>query len=302
MSLGAAEQVQLEVEGTETAGGGLGRDAWYRLKRNPAFWVGGVLLGLFLAMALLAPLIAPHGPSDRVGSLAAVPPGPSREFWFGLDEQGRDLFSRIVYGSRLSLLVGVVSVGIGLAFGLVIGAVAGYWGGRVDGFLMRVMDLMLAIPGFLLAIGLVVLLGRGLFQIMFAIGITTVPIFARLLRGSILAQRESDYVLAARAVGTPGSRILLVHIMPNAIAPVIVQATLAMATAIIDVAGLSFIGLGPNDPGLPEWGTILAQNAARLQNAAHLVFFAGFAVTLSVLAFNLVGDALREAIDPKLRA
>jgi ABC-type dipeptide/oligopeptide/nickel transport system permease subunit len=302
MSIGAAEQIELQVDGEVAAGGGLGRDAWYRLKRNPSFWMGATLLALFVLMALLAPLIAPHGPGDRVGNLASVPPGPSREFWFGLDEQGRDLFSRIVYGSRLSLLVGIVSVGIGLAFGLVIGAVAGYLGGRVDGFLMRLMDLMLAIPGFLLAIGLVVLLGRGLFQIMFAIGITTVPIFARILRGSILAQRESDYVLAARAVGTPGSRILMVHIMPNAIAPVIVQATLAMATAIIDVAGLSFIGLGPNDPGLPEWGTILAQNAARLQNAAHLVFFAGFAVTLSVLAFNLVGDALREAIDPKLRA
>jgi len=160
----------------------------------------------------------------------------------------------------------------------------------------------LSIPGFLLAIGLVTLLGRGLFQIMFAIGITTVPIFARLLRGSILAQREADYVLAARSVGTPGLRLLTVHILPNSIAPVIVQATLAMATAIIDVAGLSFLGLGPNDPGLPEWGKFLAENASRLQNSAHLVFFPGFAVVFSVLAFNLLGDALREAIDPKLRA
>ncbi len=174
-------------------------------------------------------------------------------------------------------------------------------GGRVDGLIMRLMDIMLSIPGFLLAIGLVTLLGRGLFQIMFAIGVTTVPVFARLLRGSILAQREADYVLAARSVGTPGSRVLLRHILPNAIAPVIVQATLAMATAIIDVAGLSFVGLGPNDPSLPEWGAMLAQNAARLQNAAHLVFFPGFAIVFSVLAFNLLGDALRESIDPKMR-
>ena len=287
---------------SEAKASSLWKDAWQRLKRNPGFWVGAGLLSLFLLVALFAPLVAPHDPNARVGSLAAVPPGPSREFFLGLDEQGRDLLSRLIYGARLSLLVGVVSVGIGLAFGLLIGAFAGYIGGRLDGFLMRVMDLMLAIPSFLLAIGLVVLLGRGLFQIMFAIGITQVPIFARLLRGSILAQREADYVLAARSVGSPGRRILLVHILPNAIAPVIVQATLAMATAIIDVAGLSFIGLGPNDPGLPEWGSILAQNAARLQNAAHLVIFAGFAVVISVLAFNLVGDALREAIDPRLKA
>ena len=166
---------------------------------------------------------------------------------------------------------------------------------------MRLMDVMLAFPGFLLAVGLVTVLGRGLWQIMLAVGITNIPIFARLLRGSILSQRESDYVLAARSVGTPGRRLLMVHILPNSLAPVIVQATLAMATAIIDVAGLSFVGLGPQDPGLPEWGKILADNASRLESSSHLVFFPGFAVVLSVLALNLIGDGLREAIDPKLR-
>ncbi len=297
MSVAQAEAKELEVEQPS----GLWSDAWRRLRRNPAAWAGAGLLAVFIVVAIAAPLIAPYGPQERVGDLASVPPGPSREYLFGLDEQGRDLLSRIIYGARLSLIVGVVSVGIGLSLGLVLGALAGYLGGRVDSIIMRLMDIMLSIPGFLLAIGLVTLLGRGLFQIMFAIGITTVPVFARLLRGSILAQREADYVLAARSVGTPGHRLLLVHILPNALAPVIVQATLAMATAIIDVAGLSFVGLGPNDPGLPEWGAILAQNAARLQNAAHMVFFAGFAIVFSVLAFNLLGDALRESIDPKMR-
>ncbi|MBA2557163.1 MAG: ABC transporter permease [Chloroflexi bacterium] len=297
MSIAQAEASELALEQPA----GLWRDAWLRLRHNPAAWAGAGLLLLFIVAALAAGLLSPYGPQERVGALASVPPGPSREFLFGLDEQGRDQLSRIIYGARLSLVVGVVSVGIGLSFGLVLGAVAGYVGGRVDGLIMRLMDIMLSIPGFLLAIGLVTLLGRGLFQIMFAIGVTTVPVFARLLRGSILAQREADYVLAARSVGTPGSRVLLRHILPNAIAPVIVQATLAMATAIIDVAGLSFVGLGPNDPSLPEWGAMLAQNAARLQNAAHLVFFPGFAIVFSVLAFNLLGDALRESIDPKMR-
>jgi peptide/nickel transport system permease protein len=298
VSIAEAEASQLAVEQPS----GLWSDAWRRVRRNPAAWVGAGLLLFFVICAVFAPVIAPYGPQESVGSLAAVPPGPSAEYPFGLDEQGRDVLSRIIYGARLSLLVGVVSVAIGLSLGMVLGAISGYFGGRVDGVIMRFMDLMLSIPGFLLAIGLVTLLGRGLFQIMFAIGITTVPIFARLLRGSILAQREADYVLAARSVGTPGLRLLTVHILPNSIAPVIVQATLAMATAIIDVAGLSFLGLGPNDPGLPEWGKFLAENAARLQNSAHLVFFPGFAVVFSVLAFNLLGDALREAIDPKLRA
>jgi peptide/nickel transport system permease protein len=166
---------------------------------------------------------------------------------------------------------------------------------------MRLMDVMLSIPPFLLAIGLVTLLGRGLFQIMIAVGLTTVPLFARLLRGSILAQREADYVLAARSLGAPGRRLLLRHILPNSISPVIVQATLAMATAIIDVAALSFVGLGPADPALPEWGKMLADNASRLDQGLHLVLFPGLAIVISVLGLNMIGDGLREAIDPKLK-
>lgn len=297
MSLAEAEAVELELEQPS----GLLREAMGRLRRNPGALAGMALIGAFVVLAVAAPLIAPYGPDERVAGLASNPPGPSAEFWFGLDEQGRDLYSRLIFGARLSLLIGVVAVAVGLSAGMVLGSVAGYFGGKVDAVIMRGMDVLLAFPSFLLAIGLVTILGRGLGQVMIAVGVTNIPIFARLLRGAILAQRESDYVLAARSLGTPGHRILLRHLLPNSVAPVIVQATLAGATAIIDVAGLSFLGLGPAVPGLPEWGLILSQNAGRLAQSVHLVVFPGFAIVLSVLGLNLIGDGLREAIDPKLR-
>lgn len=298
MSIGAVEARELELEQPS----GLWRDAWQRFRRNPSAIAGVVILALFIVIAVLAPAVAPYGANEQVGPLNnSDPAGPSSEFRLGLDEQGRDQLSRIIYGARLSLLVGLVSVAVGLTIGMVLGAAAGYLGGWVDTLIMRFMDIMLSIPSLLLAIGLVTVLQPGLVQIMVAVGIVNVPIFARLLRGGILHQKESDYVLAARSVGTSGGRLLGVHILPNSIAPVIVQATLAMATAIIDVAGLSFLGLGPADPSLPEWGKMLADNAARLQQSAHLVIFPGFAIVLSVLGLNLIGDGLREAIDPKLR-
>lgn len=298
MSLAEAEAVELQLERPS----GLWRDAFDRFKRNPGALVGVVLLTIFIVAAIFAPAIAPHDPNRQVGPLATNPQGPTEGHLLGLDEQGRDLFSRIVFGARLSLLVGLVSVLVGLTLGLVLGALSGYAGGWVDFSIMRLIDLMLSVPALLLAIGLVTILGRGLFQIMLAVGIVQVPVFARLLRGGILGQKEADYVLAARSLGVPGRRILLVHILPNSIAPVIVQATLAMATAIIEVAALSFVGLGPNDPGLPEWGKILAENANRLQQSAHLVLFPGAAIVISVLGINLIGDGLREAIDPKLKS
>lgn len=298
MSITEAEAVQLAFERPA----GLWRDARERFVRNPAALVGVFLVLVFVLAAIFAPAIAPYEPRAQVGPLATNPAGPGDGFIMGLDEQGRDQFSRILFGLRLSLLVGVVSVIVGLSLGLVFGALAGYLGKGVDFAIMRVMDLMLSIPGFLLAIGIVTLLGPGLFQIMFAVGMVQVPTFARLLRGSILGQKEADYVLAARSVGVPGRRLLLGHILPNSIAPVIVQATLAMATAIIEVAALSFVGLGPQDPGLPELGKMLADNANRLEQSAHLVFFPGLAIVISTLGINLIGDGLREAIDPKLRS
>jgi len=297
MSVAEAEAQELQLEQPA----GLWRDALDRFRHNPAAMAGLVVLVLLVLIAVFAPLLSRFGPNQQVGPLTTDPAGPSGEFWFGLDRQGKDLFSRLIYGTRLSLLVGLVSVAVGFSIGMVLGAVSGYLGGWVDNLIMRVMDVMLSIPSLLLAIGLITVLGRGLFQIMLAVGIVNVPIFARLLRSGIIAQRESDYVTAARSLGAPGRRLLLVHILPNSLAPVIVQATLAMATAIIDVAGLSFLGLGPADPGLPEWGRILAENASRLESGAHLVFFPGFAIVISVLSINLIGDGLRESLDPKLR-
>ena len=299
MSIAEAEVQELHLERPSS----LSRDALDRFRHNKAAMVGVVVIVLLVLIAIFAPLIAPYGPQEQVGPLdSSDPAGPSAEHWMGLDEQGRDVFSRVVYGARLSLLVGLVSVGFGLSFGLALGALAGYFGGWVETIIMRTMDIMLAIPALLLAVGLVALLGRGLFQIMIAVGITTIPVFARLLRGSILAQRQSDYVLAARSLGVRGRRLLAVHILPNALAPLIVQATLVMATAIIDVAGLSFLGLGPAEPGLPEWGKMLADNATRLDRATHLVIFPGAAIVISVLGLNLIGDGLRESIDPKMRS
>jgi peptide/nickel transport system permease protein len=293
--------VEIEAREVSFAGsGGLWSDAWRRLRRNPAAIVGFVLVGFFVMLALFAPLIAPYDPREQ-GPLSGAFDGPSRDHLLGLDALARDEFSRIVYGARFSLIIGIVSVTVGLSIGLVLGATAGYVGGWIDSLIMRCMDVMLSIPGFLMAIAIVALLGPGLWQIMIAVGVTQIPIFARLLRGSVLAQRENDFVLAARSVGVPKRQILSSHILPNAISPVIVQATLALATAIIDVAGLGFLGLGPQDPATPEWGTMLADVNRYFQSGPHLAIAPGVAIVISVLGFNLIGDGLREALDPKLR-
>jgi peptide/nickel transport system permease protein len=293
-----AREVQLEAPT-----GGLWREAWRRLRRNPAAIVGFVLVLAFVFAALFASVIAPFGPREQNLSLLrdGCCPGPSTEHLLGVDQLGRDEFTRILFGARFSLLIGVVSVAVGLSVGLVLGAIAGYLGGIVDSVIMRVMDVMLSIPGLLLAIGIVAALGPGLTQIMIAVGATQIPIFARLLRGSVLAQRENDFVLAARAVGVPRRAILVSHILPNSMSPVIVQGTLALATAIIDVAGLGFLGLGPQDPSTPEWGTMLTDTTRYLQTAPHLAIIPGIAIVVSVLGFNLIGDGLREALDPRFR-
>ena len=300
MSVAELEAREIQLEAPT---GGLWREAWSRLRRNPAAIVGFVIVIVFVAAALLAPLIAPYGPREQNLSLIreGCCPGPSPSHLFGVDQLGRDEFSRILYGARYSLLIGVVSVAVGLSVGLVLGAIAGYGGGWLDSLIMRLMDVMLSIPGLLLAIGIVAALGPGLTQIMIAVGATQIPIFARLLRGSVLAAREADYVVAARAVGVRSRTILASHILPNAISPVIVQGTLALATAIIDVAGLGFLGLGPQDPSTPEWGTMLTDTTRYLQTAPHLALIPGIAIVISVLGFNLIGDGLREALDPKFR-
>jgi peptide/nickel transport system permease protein len=296
----------IELESREAqldarAGGGLWSDAFRRVRRNPGAIIGFALVLMFVIVAVFAPLIAPFGPREVAGPLSESFDGPSPDHLLGQDQQARDEFSRIVFGARYSLLIGVVSVAVGLGIGLVLGSTAGYFGGIIDSLIMRLMDIMLSVPGLLLAIGIVAVLGPGLFQLMIAVGVVQIPVFARLLRGSVLAQKENDFVLAARAIGVPRRQILASHILPNAISPVIVQGTLAMATAIIDVAGLGFLGLGPPDPGTPEWGTMLSDVNRYFQSGPHLAIAPGVAIVLSVLGFNLIGDALREALDPKLR-
>ena len=300
MSIAEMEARELELDPT---GGGLWHDAFQRLRRSPAAIVGAVMIAILLFLAIFAPLIAPYSPTEQnLDAIAAgCCPGPSREHLLGVDDLGRDELSRLIYGARYSLLIGVVAVTIGLSMGLLLGAVAGYFR-RADSPIMRFMDIMLAIPGFLMAIGIVALFGQGgLLQVMIAIGVVNIPIFTRLMRGSIIAQRDNDYVLAARSVGVPSRKILGSHIVPNAISPVIVAATLALATAIIDAAGLGFLGLGPQDPATPEWGTMLTNTVRYLQTAPFLAVFPGIAIVIAVMGFNLIGDALRETLDPKLR-
>ena len=299
MSVAELEAREIQLD----APSGLWNEALYRLVRNPGAVLGAFFVTVFVTVAVFAPLIAPFGPKEQNLDLLhnGEPVGPTSGHWFGVDLLGRDEFSRIVYGARYSLLIGVVSVAIGLSFGMLLGATAGYFGGIIDTVIMRCMDIMLAIPGLLFAIGIVAALQPGLWQVMLAVGIVNIPIFARLLRGSVLAQKENDFVLAARSVGVRRRGILFSHILPNAISPVIVQATLALATAIIDVAGLGFLGLGPQDPATPEWGTMLTDTTRYLQTAPHLALIPGIAIVISVLGFNLVGDGLREALDPKFR-
>ena len=277
---------------------GLWADAFRRMRRSPAAIIGGTIVGFMVFMAVFAPFLAPYDPLRGNLSESFLPPSP--QHWMGTNIQGQDVLSRIIWGARLTLGIAVLSVTIGVAVGGFFGAVAGFFKGKVDAIIMRMVDIMLAIPGLLLAIGIVTFLGRGVVQIAMAIAIVNVPIFARLLRSSLLGLREADYVVAARSVGVRGPTILTRHMLPNAIGPLIVQATLALATAVVDAAALGFLGLGP-DPRTPEWGAMLSDTYRYLNEAVWLAFFPGIAIVVSVVGFNLLGDGMREALDPRLR-
>jgi peptide/nickel transport system permease protein len=294
-----ATPTAVAIAPTARASRGLWHDALRRLLRNGPALIGLFFITVFVAGAILAPYISPYDPT--IGVLSDHLQGPSLTHLMGTDKQGMDEFSRVLYGARISLTVGVVAVMFGLIGGIIVGAIAGGAGGVVDGVLMRVIDVLLAVPGILLAIGLVAWLGHGEIQIMLAVGISYSPMFARLLRGSLLAIRESDYVIAARSMGASPVRILVRHMLPNAMTPLIVQATLAAATAIIDVAGLGFLGLGPGDPRIAEWGEMLTDSRSFLQSAPYLILFPGAAIVISAIGFNLLGDGLREALDPRLK-
>jgi peptide/nickel transport system permease protein len=276
---------------------GLWTAALLRLLENRTAIVGAACLCVLALAGLLAPVVTPYEPT--VGDLTQRLQGPSATHLMGTDLLGRDEFTRVLYGARLSLQAGLVAVIFGVGLGGLIGAVAGGVGGVGDAFLMRVTDVMLAFPGVLLAIGIVSWLGQGSLQIMVAVGVSYAPTFARLLRGSVLALRQTEYVAAARAIGATGPRVLMRHMLPNALTPVIVRATLALATAIIDVAALGFLGLGPGDPRIAEWGEMLTDSARFLQTAPHLILFPSAAIIVTAVAINLLGDGLRDSLDPR---
>jgi len=275
------------------------RVALRKLWRNRSAQLGAVLCGVFLLMALLAPWLTtfPYDKLDLAHRLA--PPGDFGHP-LGSDNLGRDTWSRLVYGSRVSLAVGLFSVAISLGLGTPLGALAGYKGGRVDALIMRSMDLLLAFPSILLAIAIVTVLGNNLTNAMIAVGVVGIPIFARITRASVLSVKELEFVQAARTIGCSNARILWVHILPNCVNPLVVQATLSLGTSVLDAAGLSFLGLGAKPP-TPEWGTMLADTYRYYEQAPWLVLAPGLAILGMVLGFNLLGDGLRDALDPKTR-
>ena len=269
-----------------------------RFKRRKAAVFALGMIVIFVAAAVLAPLISPYNPDLQIWS--AVRKAPSALHWFGTDDVGRDVLARVIFGARASLLAGVISVAIAMLVGVPVGLVSGYLGGFVDALFSRITDALLACPFLILAIAFAAFLGPSLGNAMIAIGITTTPIFVRLTRGQVMAVKVEDYVEAARAVGNPHWRIALVHILPNILPALLVQATLSIAVAIIAEAALSFLGLGQQPPA-PSWGSMLNAAQRFLVNAPWMAIWPGLAIFLTVLSFNLVGDGLRDALDPRSR-
>ena len=272
--------------------------AWRRLLKRKSAVLGLFVIVLFILIAVFAPLITPYDPTQQ--SWTSIRKSPSLQHWFGTDESGRDLFSRVVFGARASLLAGVVSISIALGLGVPIGLLAGYGGKWIDALIGRITDAMLACPFLILAIALAAFLGPSLQNAMIAIGVTATPIFVRLTRGQVMAVKVEDYVEDARAVGNPPVRIALKHILPNIMPALIVQATISIATAIIAEASLSFLGLGQQPPA-PSWGSMLNTAQRFLTNAPWMAIWPGLAIFLAVFSFNILGDGLRDALDPKER-
>ena len=270
---------------------------WYRLASNRLALIGAAIVAIVLVAGLLAPVIAPDDPI-KITPHALAP--PSGRHLFGTDDLGRDVFSRVLYGARISPLVGLLAVAISALAGVTMGLASGYAGGPVDNVIMRIVDVLLSFPGIVLAIGIVAILGPGLNNALLAVGIAGIPTFARVVRGSVLVEKEKEYVDAARLLGAPTPRIIVLHILPNVLAPVIVLSTLSVAAAILAAAALSFVGLGAQLP-TPEWGAMLSQGRNYLANQWWVATFPGLAIALTVLGVNLLGDGLRDVLDPRLR-
>jgi len=287
------------------------REPLRRLRRNRSAWTGGGILLFLTAVALTAPLVAPFDPTQPLIGLEDVKkraspcihwlgcPADQPQHLMGTDGNVRDLFSRVLYGARLSLVIGLSTVSFAIVVGTALGLLAGYIGDWTDIIIMRFMDVLLAFPGLLLAIAIVTVLGPGLINALIAIGIVSIPVYARVIRASVLSTKEMDFVSASRALGASPVRLMLSRILPNALTPLVVQGTLGIASAILDAAALSFLGLGAQHP-TPEWGLMVGQEYKNIFNAPHLTFFPGFALILTVLSFNLLGDGLRDALDPRL--
>lgn len=277
-------------------GNSMWKYTFIRLRRNYLALIGFAILLVLILTAIFAEQLAPYGFADQDYMMIRKP--PSAEHLLGTDEFGRDVLSRLIYGSRISLQVGLIAVSISLVAGGAIGAAAGYFGGKMDNLLMRVMDVQLAIPTILLAIVISSALGPGLFNLMVAVGITSIPRFARLMRASVLSIKNMEFIEAARAMGASHLRVILLYILPNCMAPLIVQSTLSVANAILFAATLSFLGLGIQPP-FPEWGGMLSAARPYLRNSAYLSIFPGLAIMITIVSLNCIGDGLRDALDPK---
>ena len=273
-------------------------DALRRLRRQPLSIVSGILVTVLILTAIFGSLLAPYDPNTIDMSHRFAP--PSLEHPFGTDDFGRDILSRVMVGARVSLMVGIIAVGLSATVGSLLGLVAGYTGRITDEIIMRAMDILFAFPAILLAIAIMAALGRGVGNAMIAIGIVYIPIFARIARGSVLTVREEEFIDAARATGSSNSRILFRHIFPNILSPLIVEITLSLSFAILAEAALSFFGLGTQPPN-PSWGRMLSEGRAYFQQSVWLAIFPGLAIMLTVLGFNLLGDGLRDALDPRLK-
>jgi peptide/nickel transport system permease protein len=274
------------------------QDTWRALLRHRSAMIGGIIILFFIFIAVVAPLLLPFGYNqiDADSRLQA----PSADHWFGTDDLGRDIFARVVYGARISLWVGFFAITGSIVAGSLLGLIAGFYGGWRDVIISRLFDILLAFPGILLAIAIVAMLGPGLENAMYAIAIINIPTFGRLMRSRVLAVKQEDFVMAARAIGMKNSRILLRHVLPNSWTPIMVQGTLGFATAVLEAAALGFIGLGAQPPE-PEWGKMLSDSRSFIQSAPWTMIFPGLAIMFTVLGFNLLGDGLRDILDPRMK-